>query len=106
MADPTDATTIPHLIGITLITAGVALTPVIAYNRTTGGTLIRSTDANKRVVFDLANMDGGYSANDVIEFTNVSGSVGSTTVTVNSATGDVQLADLTAAAASTVSTGM
>ncbi|KKN51113.1 hypothetical protein LCGC14_0625770 [marine sediment metagenome] len=97
MADPTDATTIPHLIGVTLITAGVAYSNVIAYNRDKGERMIKATDANKRVIFDLSNFTSGYTAADVIEFENVGGSYGGATVTVNS-TRVIQTIDLTATA--------
>lgn len=97
MADPTDATTIPHFVGITLVTAGVAYSNVIAYNRDTGDREIKPTDANKRVIFDLSNLTSGYSDGDVIEFENVGGSYGGATTTVN-ATRILQLTELTATA--------
>ncbi len=99
MADPVDATTILHLIGITLDTAGVALSNVIVYNRTTGDRDIKATDLNQRVIFDLSNLTNGYTAGDIIEFENVGGSYNAaeTTVTVN-ATRVLQIASLTATA--------
>ena len=103
MADPTDATTIPHIIGITLGGSPVAETQVVAVNRTTGDRLIKPTDADSRVIFDVSNFISGYSAGDVIEFENVGGSVGGTTVTITDATGGLQIATLTAAAAPTIS---
>ena len=106
MADPTSATTIPHLLGIVLVTAGVAYTNVVAINRATGERQIKATDVNKVVIFDAADFTTGYNADNVIEFINVGGSVGSTTITINSATGGFQQADLTSAAASTVSTNL
>ncbi len=48
----------------------------------------------------------GYSADDVIEFQNVGGSVGVGTVTVNSLTGAFQEVSVTAAAAPTVSVNL
>lgn len=105
MADPTDATTMPHLIGITLITAGVAYSNVILYNRTTGDRLIKPTDAGKRVIFDLSNLTDGYTATDVIEFENTGGSYGGTTVTVN-ATRVLQTASLDATATPAFTRGL
>ena len=95
MADPTDATTIPHLIGITLSgTTPIATTNVIASNRTTGDRLIKPVDSAFRVIFDLSNLTSGYTAGDVIEFENVGASYGGTTVTVN-ATRALQVTTLT-----------
>lgn len=95
MADPTDATTIPHLIGIILSgTTPIATSNVIAYNRTTGDRIIKPVDSAFRVVFDLSNLTSGYTAGDVIDFENVGGSYGGTTVTVN-ATRVLQTAALT-----------
>ncbi len=86
MVDPTDATTIPHLIGIVLAgTTAVATSNVIAYNRNTGKRMIKPTDANDRVIFDLSNFTEGYTAGDVIEFESSGSSYNDadTTVTVN-----------------------
>ena len=101
MADPTNK--IPHLLGILLDASGIAKTNVVAINRTTGNKLVRSTDANKRVIFDLSQMTDGYSASDVIEFNNAGASVGQTTITVNSATGGFQEATMVTAASPTAS---
>jgi hypothetical protein len=81
---------LPHLLGITLDSNGVAGSQIVAINRTTGDRLIAATDSNKVVVFDAANFTQGYSVNDVIEFNNVGGSVGTATITINSATGGFQ----------------
>ncbi len=95
MADPTDATTIPHLIGITLSgSTPIGTSNVIAFNRTTGDRMIKATDTNVRVIFDLSNFTSGYTVGDIIEFENVGGSYGGTTVTVN-ATTVLQIATLT-----------
>ncbi len=103
MADPSSATNIPHLIGITLDTEGVANTNVVAFNRTTGERQIKRTDANKLVVFDASDFTLGYFADDVIEFNNVGASVGVATVTITDATGGFQSTTIDCAAAPTVS---
>ena len=97
MTDPR----IPHLMGITLDSTGVAKTMVVAINRTTGDRQIKATDNNKLVVFDAAEFTGVYSANDVIEFNNVGASFGGTTITISDATGGFQSATITCSAAST-----
>ena len=102
MADP-DAKMIPHLLGITLGSNGVAGTQVVAMNRTNGEKQIKPTDSNKTVLFDAADFTSGYSASDVIEFNNVGASVGITTITINTATGGFQEGSITSAAAPTVS---
>lgn len=101
MADPINK--VPHLLGVTLDTQGVANTQLVAMNRTSGERLIGATDANKNVVFDAANFTSGYAADDVIEFENVGASIGGATITINSATGKFQSVSLDAAAAPTVS---
>lgn len=100
MTDPTNK--IPHLLGITLDSNGVANTLVIVTNRTTGEKQIKATDSSKLVVFDAADFSSGYSESDVISFENVGSSVGGTTITINSATGGFQEATITCAAAPTV----
>ena len=104
MADPSGV--IPHLLGITLDTNGVALTKVIAVNRTTGARLIKITNSDKVVIFDAADFTSGYSADDIIDFHNVGSSVGSANITINSATGGFQDVELDAAAAATTSVGL
>lgn len=104
MADPSGV--IPHLLGITLDTNGVALTQVVAVNRTTGERLIKATNSDKVVIFDAADFDSGYSADDVIDFHNVGSSVGSANITINSAEGGFQDVELDAAAAPTTSVGL
>lgn len=106
MTDPTSATIVPHLIGITLSANGVATSQVLATNQTRGGTILKATDANKRVIFDISQFTSGYEASDVIEFQNVGTSFGGTTVTVNSATGGLQLGTITSTAASTANLSM
>src|SRR3990167_2205334 len=105
MADP-DASFIPHLLGITLDSNGVAGTYVIAFNRDTGDKQKKRTTSDKVVVFDAGEFENGYSANDVVEFTNVGASVGRATITINSTTGGFQEATITAAAAPTVSVNL
>lgn len=84
MADPTDATTIPHLIGITLTgSTPIDTANVTAYNRTTGDRMIKPIDSIFRVVFDISNFTSGYTTGDVIEFESIASSYGGTTVTVN-----------------------
>lgn len=102
MVNPTNATTIPHLLGIVLDGTGVATSNVIAFNRNTGEYLILETDSNKVVLFDAANFASGYSVNDVIQFNNAGASVGQSTITINSATGGFQEDEMACAAASTV----
>ena len=99
MTDPR----IPHLLGVTLDTTGVAQTLVVAMNRNNGEKLIKPTDANKVAVFDAADFTTLYAANDVIEFQNVGSSVGVNTITINSAAGGFQEVTITCAAAPTVS---
>ena len=93
---------IPHLLGITLDTSGVANTLVVAINKSTREKLTKRTDANKIVIFDVADFPTVYGL-DVIEFNNVGSSVGITTITINSLTGGFQEASMTCAAAPTVS---
>jgi hypothetical protein len=92
---------IPHLLGITLDSNGVATSIVIAKNRTTGERQSKATDSNKVIVFDAADFASGYSADDVIVFENCGASIGGTTITINSATGGFQEATITCAAAPT-----
>ena len=106
MADPTSATIIPHLMGITLDSNGVTYTQVVAINRTTGERLVRTKDGNKVVIFDAANFTSGYTAGDIIEFNNVGSSVGQATITIANAQGGFQSTELDAAAAPTVSVGL
>ncbi len=106
MTDPVNATTIPHLLGITLGGTSVATTNVVAFNRNTGEYQTLSTDSNKLVVFDAANFASGYSANDVIQFNVVGSTVGQITITINSATGGFQEATITGAAAPTVAVNL
>ncbi len=103
MADPTD---IPHIMGIVLGGSGVANTLVIALNQRTGEKQRERADGNSVAIFDALNFESGYSAGDVIEFHNVGGSVGSATITINSATGGFQEVTITGAAASTVSVSL
>ena len=99
MADPTNK--IPHLLGITLDSTGVATSMVVAKNRTTNERQSLATDSNKLVIFDAAGFTNGYSANDVIEFENCGASLGGTTITIDSATGGFQEAEITCTAAPT-----
>jgi hypothetical protein len=92
MADPTNK--IPHLLGITLDSTGIATTIVVARNRTTGERQSKATDSGKIVIFDAANFTSGYSTSDVIEFENCGASLGGTTITINSATGGFQSATI------------
>ena len=93
----------PYLMGITLGAAGLPKTQVVAKNRSTGDVLVKATDAGKLVVFDAASFTSGYSASDVVEFQNVGASVGTTTITINSASGGFQESSITSVAASTLS---
>ena len=99
MADPTNK--IPHLLGITLDSNGVATSIVVAKNRTTNERQSKATDSNKVVVFDAADFINGYSASDVVEFENCGASIGGTTITIDSATGGFQEATITCASAPT-----
>ncbi len=101
MTDPTDATTIPHLLGLTL-SGSVANNQVVATNLRTGEGLIRSTDANQIVIFDAASFTSGYAASDEILFESVGGVKGKATITINSATGGFQEATITTTAALTI----
>src|SRR3990167_1151244 len=101
MADPR----IPHLLGITLSSNGVANTLVVAVNQSTREKMTKRTDSNKVVIFDTADFPTAYGL-DIIEFNNVGSSVGSTTITINSLTGGFQEATLTAAAAPTVAVNL
>ncbi len=94
---------LPHLMGVTLAGASIPKTQVVAKNRTTGDFVVKASDAGKQVVFDAASFDNGYSAGDVIEFQNVGASVGTTTITINSASGGFQESSITSVAASTLS---
>ena len=96
---------IPHLIGITLDTNGVAGSQVIAINRTNGDRQIKGTNSDKVVIFDASEFLSAYGL-DVIEFNNVGSSWGSATVTINSLTGGFQEATMTTAAAPTVSVNL
>lgn len=98
MADPTTATNVPHLVGVLLDSNGVALTQVIALNRTTGERLVKETDSSKRAMFNLAEFTSGYSNGDVIEFNNTGGSLGGNTVTVDSTSGNFQNSTITCTA--------
>src|SRR3990167_8325847 len=93
---------IPHLLGITLDSNGVALTQVVAVNRANGERQLKATDSNKVVVFDASEFPTDYGL-DVIEFTNVGSSWGQATITINSLTGGFQEVTMTTAAAPTVS---
>lgn len=97
----TNPSYVPHLLGITLDSNGVATTTVVAKNRATGDRQSLSTDANKVVIFDAANFTSGYSAGNVIEFENCGASLGGTTITIDSSTGGFQEATITCAAAPT-----
>ncbi len=106
MADPSSALYIPHLMGVTLDTEGVAKTLVVAINRTTGERQTKRTDANKNVIFDAADFTSGYTADDVIEFVNAGSSVGQSTVTISDATGGFQASSMDCAAAPTLSVNL
>jgi len=93
---------IPHLLGITLDSNGVANTLVVAINKTTREQIIKRTNSDKLVVFDAADFPTLYGL-DAIEFNNVGSSVGVATITINSLTGGFQQATMTTAAAPTVS---
>ena len=90
----------PHLFAITLDGTGVAVTQVVAVNRTTGERLINPTDANKRAVFDASNFESGYTNGDIVDFENVGASLGGSTITINTS-GGFQSATITCAAAPT-----
>ncbi len=106
MTDPVNATTIPHLLGITLGGTSVATTNVVAFNRNTGDYQILATNASSVVVFDAAQFTLGYSADDVIQFNIVGSTVGQVTITINSATGGFQEVSITGAAASTAAVNL
>lgn len=106
MTNPTSATIVPHLLGITLDGTGLATSNVVALNRTNGEYLILATNASKVVVFDAANFTSGYSAGDVIQFNNVGASVGQKTITINSDTGGFQDETIITATASTVAVNL
>lgn len=101
MADPR----LPHLLGITLDSNGVAGTQVIAINRANGDRQIKSTNSDKVVIFDASEFTIAYGL-DVIEFNNVGSSWGSTTITINSLTGGFQETTMTTAAAPTVAVNL
>ena len=101
MADPR----IPHLLGITLDSNGVAGTQVVAINRANGERQTKDTNSDKVVIFDAADFTTLYGLN-VIEFVNIGGSWGSTTITINSLTGGFQSSDMTTAAAPTVAVNL
>jgi len=98
MTDPT--TEVPHLLGILLDGTGVATTQVSALNRTTGKRMVAATDANKRVIFNAAEFDDGYTNGDVIEFENAGASHGGNTITIDTGAG-FQDATIACAAAPT-----
>ncbi len=107
MADPDNATKIPHLLGITLDGDGVAQTIVVAVNRRTGERLRVYTNASKVAIIDAANFSpSGYNADDVIEFINSGASVGEATITINSATGGFQEVEIDCAAGPTVAVNL
>lgn len=106
MVDPPSAVHVPHLIGIELVSAGIAKTQVVAVNRTTGDRRIKSTDSLKLVIFDAADFISGYTVDDVIEFENVGASIGGATATITNALGGFQSVRLTAAAAPTVAVNL
>ena len=101
MTDPR----IPHLLGITLGSNGVANTLVIAINKTTRERQIKRTNSDKVVIFDAAEFTTAYGL-DTIQFNNVGSSVGMVEITIDSLTGGFQEATLTAAAAPTVSVNL
>ena len=88
MSDPTGK--VPHLLGITLDSDGIAKSQVVATNLSTGERQIKSTDANKIVIFDAAEFTSGFSDADVILFENVGGSKGKSTITIIGAEGGFQ----------------
>lgn len=102
MTDPTDATTIPHLLGITL-SGSVANNQVVATNLRTGERLIRSTDDNQIVIFDAASFTSGYNDSDEILFESVGGVKGKQIITINSVPGGFQEETITTTAALTIS---
>ena len=101
MADPR----IPHLLGITLSSNGVANTLVVAVNKSTREKMTKRTDSNKVVIFDAADFSTLYGLN-TIQFNNVGSSVGSVNITIDSLTGGFQEATLTAAASPTVAVNL
>lgn len=101
MADPK----IPHLLGITLDSNGVAGSQIIAINTTNGERQIKGTNSDKVVIFDAADFTTAYGL-DVIEFNNVGGSWGLVTITINSLTGGFQSASMTTVAAPTVAVNL
>ncbi len=106
MTDPVNATTIPHLLGITLGGTSIATTNVVAFNRNTGDYQTLATNASSVIVFDAAQFTLGYSAGDVIQFNVVGSTVGQVEITINSATGDFQDAEITGANASTAAVNL
>ena len=94
--------TLPHVIGITLDSDGVAVTQVVFTNFTTGEQQKVTTDASKRAIIDAANFDSGYTDGDVIGVENVGASIGGETVTIDTSAG-MQIQEIDAAAASTTS---
>ena len=106
MTDPSNATTIPHLMGITLGGTSIATTNVVAFNRNTGEYQTLATNASSVVVFDAAQFTSGYSANDVIQFNVVGSTVGQATITINSATGGFQEVTISGANAPTVAVNL
>ena len=101
MTDPR----IPHLIGITLSSSGVANTIVIAINKANREQITKRTNSDKLVIFDTADFPTLYGL-DTIQFNNVGSSVGMAEVTIDSLTSGFQEATLTAAAAPTVSVNL
>ncbi len=101
MIDPTDATIIPHLLGIILDGIGVANTQLAATNLRTGETQRVATDASKVAILDAADFTNGYIDGDEILFENVGASKGTQTITINTATG-FQEAEIAATVALTV----
>jgi len=83
MANPT----VPHIIGVTLDSTGVAYTSVIVKNRTTGDSVILDTNSSKQAIFDCASFTNGYSNSDVIEVVNSGASFGGNTVTIDTSEG-------------------
>ena len=103
MGDPDSGLYVPHILGVILVSSGVANTQVVVTNRSTGDRQIIDTSADKVAIVDAAAFALGYSVDDVIEFNNVGASVGTAIATITNALGGFQEVSLTAAAAPTIS---
>ena len=92
MANPTDATTIPHLLGVALNETSIQYTQVVATNANTGARQISVTNINRVAIFDASKFTNGYTDGDKILFENVGASKGGGTITIDTAGGFQQVA--------------